>query len=75
MAQPLLAGDSAAAEPYLQELDADPQQPDSARPFLQALQAVAAGRRERALAEDPALDYTSAAEVLLLIEALESAGR
>jgi hypothetical protein len=39
--------------------------------LLRALQAIVAGGRDRALAEDPALSYTSAVEVLLLIEGLE----
>ena len=37
------------------------------------LQAITAGSRDRALAEDPGLSYSQAAEVLLLIEALEEA--
>jgi len=41
-------------------------------PFLTALQAITAGSRDRSLAEDPGLSYDQAAEVLLLIEALEA---
>jgi hypothetical protein len=41
-------------------------------PFLTALQAITAGSRDRSLAEDPGLTYDQAAEVLLLIEALEA---
>jgi hypothetical protein len=41
-------------------------------PFLTTLQAITAGSRDRSLAEDPALDFDEAAEVLLLIEALEA---
>lgn len=74
VAEPLLAGDPAAAAAQLAQLQAHPDLPDQARPFLAALQAITAGSRDPALAEDPALHYTSAAEVLLLIEALEQAG-
>ncbi len=41
-------------------------------PFLNALQAVVAGSRDVFLAEDHGLSYSEAAEVLLLIEALEA---
>ena len=43
-------------------------------PFLNALQAITAGSRLRTLADDHALNYTEAAEVLLLIEALGEVG-
>ncbi len=39
-------------------------------PFIGALQAVFAGSRDPALADQPELDYTMAAEILLLIETL-----
>lgn len=42
--------------------------------FIQALQAIVAGSRDPSLADAPDLHYTMAAEILLLIEALE-AGR
>jgi hypothetical protein len=42
--------------------------------LLTALQAITAGNRDRSLAEDPGLHYSEAAEVLLLIEALEGGG-
>ena len=38
--------------------------------FIGALQAVVAGSRDPALADQPELDYTMAAEILLLIETL-----
>lgn len=41
-------------------------------PFLRALQSVVDGSRDRTLAEDPQLNYTMAAEILLLIETLET---
>jgi tetratricopeptide (TPR) repeat protein len=67
----LASGDPDEVAPSLQQLAADPRAA-SMLPFLTALQAIAAGSRDRSLAEDPALDYYEAAEVLLLIEALEA---
>ncbi len=69
--QSLLAGDPAAAASLLQELAADP---NAARflPFIQALQAIVAGSRDRSLADDPELHPTMAAEILFLIETLET---
>jgi tetratricopeptide (TPR) repeat protein len=68
--QAFAAGKPAEAVSLLQQLAAEP---DSANqlPFLTALQAITAGNRDRSLAEDPGLDHTEAAEVALLIEALE----
>ncbi|MDX1999925.1 MAG: tetratricopeptide repeat protein [Thermoanaerobaculia bacterium] len=43
--------------------------------FVRALQKIVAGSRDRALAEDPELHFTMAAEILFLIETLENAGR
>jgi hypothetical protein len=40
-------------------------------PFIQALQAIVDGSRDRTLADAPDLDYTMAAEILFLIETLE----
>jgi tetratricopeptide (TPR) repeat protein len=68
--QALASGDPVAAASLLQQLAADPQAAHL-RPFLSALQAITAGSRDRSLADEPALDYDEAAEVLLLIEALE----
>ncbi|MBL8541860.1 MAG: tetratricopeptide repeat protein [Betaproteobacteria bacterium] len=69
--QDLLPGQSAAVLEGLQQLAADPDFPEDRRPFLHALQAIAAGNRDGGLAAGPELDYTSAAEILLLIETLE----
>jgi tetratricopeptide (TPR) repeat protein len=69
--QSLATGELAVAASSLQQLAADPQAA-SLLPFLTALHAITAGSRDRCLAEDPALDYDDAAEVLLLIEALEA---
>jgi tetratricopeptide (TPR) repeat protein len=69
--QSLAAGTSAKATSLLQQLAAKPDWADTL-PFLIALQAITAGSRDRSLAEDPGLHYAQAAEVLLLIEALEA---
>jgi hypothetical protein len=68
--QPLLAGDPAAAAALLQQLAADPDA-EWLRPFLQALQTIVGGSRDRRLADAPDLYYRSAAEILFLIETLE----
>jgi tetratricopeptide (TPR) repeat protein len=68
--QALASGDLAEVA-SLQQLAADPAWADNLT-FLIALQAITAGSRDRSLAEDPGLDYQEAAEVLLLIEALEA---
>ena len=68
--QALSTGDPAAAASLLQQLAADPQAAHL-RPFLSALQAITAGSRDPSVAEDPGLHYSEAAELVLLIEALE----
>ena len=68
----LLAGDSAAAKSYLQEASDDPELPSNARTFISALQEIVAGNRDRALADAPDLHFGMAAEILLLIETLET---
>ncbi len=68
--QTLAAGDPASVASQLQQVAAAPEAAPLL-PILAALQAIAAGGRDPALAEDPALGYREAAEVLLLIEALE----
>lgn len=71
--QSLLAGDSAAAASLLQE-----QLPRFEAAgfggFIRALQAIVAGSRDRSLADAPDLHYTMAAEILFLIETLETPG-
>jgi tetratricopeptide (TPR) repeat protein len=69
----LLAGDPAAAAFLLQGLAARAQLPASIHPFIQVLQAIVAGSRDRTLTDIPALDHTMAAEILFLLETLESA--
>jgi tetratricopeptide (TPR) repeat protein len=69
--QALPSGDPAEVASSLQQLTADSVWAEHL-PFLTALQAITAGSRDRSLAEDPGLSYDQAAEVLLLIEALEA---
>jgi tetratricopeptide (TPR) repeat protein len=69
--QALASGDPAEATSLLQHLAADPDFANQL-PFLTALQAITTSSRDRSLAEDPGLSYDQAAEVLLLIEALEA---
>jgi tetratricopeptide (TPR) repeat protein len=69
--QALASGDPAEVASSLQQLTAEPAWAEHL-PFITALHAITAGSRDRSLAEDPALDYDDAAEVLLLIEALEA---
>lgn len=59
------------ATSLLRQLAADPEA-DRLLSFIQALQAVFTGSRDRALAEAPDLDITMAAEILFLIETLEN---
>jgi tetratricopeptide (TPR) repeat protein len=67
--QALQSDDPAQAATILQQLAADPEAA-GLLPFIGALQAVVAGSRDPALADQPELDYTMAAEILLLIESL-----
>jgi len=68
--QALTSSSAAEAASLLQQLTADPDFANQL-PFLTALQAITAGNRVRSLADDPGLHYSEAAEVVLLIEALE----
>jgi ATP/maltotriose-dependent transcriptional regulator MalT len=67
--QALQSDDPAQAATILQQLAADPEAA-GLLPFIGALQAVVACSRDPALADQPELDYTMAAEILLLIESL-----
>ncbi len=69
--QALLAGEPAAAASLLQQLSARSDLPAWLRPFVQALQAIVAGSRDRTLADNPELNFSSAAEILFLLETLE----
>jgi tetratricopeptide (TPR) repeat protein len=68
----LRSGGLSAAAQLLQQIVADADLPAWLRPFVQALQAVVAGSRDRRLADSPELHYSMAAEIVLLIEALEA---
>ena len=70
--QALQSDDPAQAATILQQLAADPEAA-GLLPFIGALQAVVAGSRDPALADQPELDYTMAAEILLLIETMGGA--
>jgi tetratricopeptide (TPR) repeat protein len=65
--QALRSGDPAQAANLLHQRAADPEAAGFL-PFVGALQAVVAGSRDPALADQPELDFTMAAEILLLIE-------
>jgi tetratricopeptide (TPR) repeat protein len=69
--QGLTSGDPGEAASMLQQLAANPQAA-FLLPYITALKAIIAGSRDRSLADDPALHHSHAAEVLLLIEALEA---
>jgi len=70
----LLAGDAAGAASGLKQLAADADLPSHERTFIDTLQAIVAGSRDRRLADAPNLDYKMAAEILVLIETLEKRG-
>jgi len=70
----LFAGDAATATSFLQQLPADPDLPSHVRAFIRALQAIVDGTRDHTLADDPDLNFMTAAEILLLIETLEKRG-
>jgi tetratricopeptide (TPR) repeat protein len=74
MTKALRAGGTSVAAEFLEELAADPRATGSFCTFIQALQAVVKGSRDRRLANAPDLDFTMAAEVLFLIETLEQRG-
>jgi len=72
--QHLLAGDSGAAASLLQEQAARFEAAGFGG-FIQGLQAIVGGRRDRALADAPELSYSMAAEILFLLDELEEAGK
>ncbi|MGZ5944897.1 MAG: hypothetical protein ACXWN8_21105, partial [Isosphaeraceae bacterium] len=61
--------------PILDQLQARADKPAYLVPVLTALRAILAGNRDPALADDPALDYNDAAEILLLLERLRDLER
>ena len=54
------------------QLAHDPNAPDSAKLFMQAITAILTGSPNPALADNPALTYDDAAEILFLIDRLSS---
>ncbi|MGD0774121.1 MAG: tetratricopeptide repeat protein [Candidatus Solibacter sp.] len=66
----LVARQPDAARGLLAKLRQSPDLPADLRALIPLLEAVLAGSRDPALAEDPSLDYDDAAELLLLIESL-----
>jgi tetratricopeptide (TPR) repeat protein len=72
VAEKLRADDAAGAASFLGELSMHSELPNRLRPFVPALQAIAAGSRDRSEAEAPELHYTSAAELLVLLDVLEA---
>jgi tetratricopeptide (TPR) repeat protein len=73
MTEQLAAGGPAAATAFLQQVAARPDASARLSTFIQALQAILNGSRDRTLANAPDLHYTMAAEILLLIEDLDQA--
>ena len=65
-------GQLAEFEAALDQLDGESDKPAYLGPVLIALRAILAGNRDPALADDPALDYDDAAEILLLLERLNA---
>ncbi|MFN8488541.1 MAG: hypothetical protein U0350_13155 [Caldilineaceae bacterium] len=53
-----------------QELGSDSETPDLIKQLIQAMLSIFNGSRDPALADDPALDYDDAAEILFLLERL-----
>jgi tetratricopeptide (TPR) repeat protein len=70
----LVAGHTNAANARLQQLASFPDTPAWTRPFIIALQAVAAGERNPSIAATPGLGY-NAVELLLLLRTLTAADR
>jgi tetratricopeptide (TPR) repeat protein len=70
--QSLRSGNAPEAAALLQRLADNPECPAWLLPFIRALQAIVGGSRDRGLADAPDLDYMMAAEILLLIESLET---
>ncbi|HEY0992483.1 MAG TPA: tetratricopeptide repeat protein, partial [Kofleriaceae bacterium] len=68
----LLAGDAAGATSLLNELSTHADLPVWLRPLVTALQSIAAGSRDRRLADAPELHPTSAAELLHLVDVLDA---
>lgn len=66
--QAIAQGQADAAAGQLQARLQQPNLPDQLKALIPALQAILAGSRDPALADDPNLDYRDAAELLLLVQ-------
>jgi tetratricopeptide (TPR) repeat protein len=71
----MLAGNVQEVADMLAAVRSRPDFPAHVPPLLGALEAILSGRRDPSLAQDPNLNYTYAAEILLLLEALAGTGR
>ena len=74
LAAALREGNTEAVAQRIAALRNTPGLPDYWPPLLSALEAILAGRRDPALAADPALYYRDAVEIRLLLESLPPAG-
>jgi tetratricopeptide (TPR) repeat protein len=70
--QALLSGDPATATSLLEEFAAQEKMPARMYRFLETLQSIVAGNRDRTVADVVDLSYTMAAEILFMLETLES---
>lgn len=68
------AGMSSEAHAKFEQLKSQDSVPTWLKTLLPKLQAILMGSRDPALADDPALDYDDAAELILLLETLEAEG-
>jgi len=71
--QALAAGQTGEVASQLAELRERPDLPAYLQALIPALQAILSGSRDPALASDPGLYYRDAAEIALLLEALDAA--
>ena len=71
--QAVAAGRTGEVASQLAELRERPDLPAYLQALIPALQAILSGARDPALASDPGLYYRDAAEIVLLLEALDAA--
>ncbi|MGZ4854013.1 MAG: TIR domain-containing protein [Candidatus Angelobacter sp.] len=74
MAEKLAADQVDVAAALLREFQNSPELPADFPPLLDALDAIIAGQRDPALADNPALTFDQAAEIILLLERLPPSG-
>jgi hypothetical protein len=72
--QALQVGQTGEIEQGIQELIKDPDYGEAWKPLVNALQAILQGNRDLALANDPDLHFHEAAEIIILLENLGTAG-